>query len=99
MILGRVVGTVVSTHKEQRIEGSKFLLIEKVDVATMDGKGEYVVAMDTVGAGSGEIVFYAAGSSSRMTTLTEGKPCDSAIIAIVDSIDLTGKLVYSKGRL
>jgi microcompartment protein CcmK/EutM len=98
MLLARVMGTVVSTRKEQRIEGIKFLLLEKVDAATMQGKKDYVVAMDSVGAGLGEIVFYAAGSSSRMTAVTDGKPSDAAIIAIVDSIDVEGKLVYQKDR-
>jgi microcompartment protein CcmK/EutM len=98
MLLARVMGTVVSTRKEQRIEGIKFLLLEKVDAATMEGKKDYVVAMDSVGAGLGEIVFYAAGSSSRMTAVTDGKPSDAAIIAIVDSIDVEGKLVYQKDR-
>ncbi len=96
MLLARVKGTVVSTRKEPRIEGIKFLLVEKIDAATMKGSGDYLVAMDSVGAGPGEIVFYAAGSSSRMTTVTDGKPSDAAIIAIVDSIELEGTLVYQK---
>jgi microcompartment protein CcmK/EutM len=98
MQLARVAGTVVSTRKEQRIEGIKFLLLEKIDGATMEGKKDYVVAMDSVGAGVGEVVFYASGSSSRMTTVTDGKPSDAAIIAIVDSVDLMGELVYQKDR-
>jgi microcompartment protein CcmK/EutM len=98
MQLARVTGTVVSTRKEQRIEGIKFLLLEKIDAATLEGKREYVVAMDSVGAGIGEVVFYASGSSSRMTAVTDGKPSDAAIIAIVDSIDLKGELVYQKDR-
>jgi microcompartment protein CcmK/EutM len=98
MQLARVTGTVVSTRKEQRIEGIKFLLLEKIDAATMEGKKDYVVAMDSVGAGIGEVVFYASGSSSRMTTITDGKPSDAAIIAIVDAIDLKGELVYQKDR-
>ncbi len=98
MLLARVTGTVVSTRKEQRIEGIKFLLLEKIDAATMQGKKDYVVAMDAVGAGIGEVVFYASGSSSRMTTVTEGKPSDAAIIAIVDSIDVKGEMVYQKDR-
>jgi microcompartment protein CcmK/EutM len=96
MQLARVSGTVVSTRKEQRIEGIKFL--EKIDAATMEGKKDYVVAMDSVGAGIGEVVFYASGSSSRMTTVTDGKPSDAAIIAIVDAIDVKGELVYQKDR-
>jgi microcompartment protein CcmK/EutM len=96
MQLARVTGTVVSTRKEQRIEGIKFLLLEKIDAATLEGKKDYVVAMDSVGAGIGEVVFYASGSSSRMTTVTDGKPSDAAIIAIVDSIDVKGEFVYQK---
>jgi microcompartment protein CcmK/EutM len=98
MILARVVGNVVSTNKEPKIEGIKFLLLEKVDPQTMKGKNDYVVAMDSVGAGVGEVVFFAAGSSSRMTRVTEGKPSDATITAIVDNIDLNGKLVYQKER-
>jgi len=96
LILARVVGTVVSTRKEEKIEGIKFLLLEKIDPSTMEGKGNYVVAMDCVGAGKGEIVFYVTGSSSRMTEVTQGKPSDAAIVAIVDEIELEGKLVYQK---
>jgi microcompartment protein CcmK/EutM len=98
MLLARVAGTVVSTRKEQRIEGIKFLLLEKLDAATMQGKKDYVVAMDSVGAGIGEVVFYASGSSSRMTAVTEGKPSDAAIVAIVDSVDLRGQTVYRKDQ-
>jgi len=98
MILAKVVGTVVSTRKEPRIEGIKFLLLEKIDPSNMQGKSDYLVAMDSVGAGSGEIVFYAAGSSSRMTTTTEGKPSDATIISIVDSIDVNGEYVYRKDK-
>jgi microcompartment protein CcmK/EutM len=96
MLLARVIGTVVSTRKEPRIEGIKFLLLEKLDPATMAGKKDYVVAMDTVGAGLGEVVFYVAGSSARMTAVTDGKPSDAAITAIVDTVELGGKPVYQK---
>ena len=58
MVLARVAGTVVSTAKEPRIEGIKLLLLEKIDVNTMKGKNDFVVAMDAVGAGDGEIVFF-----------------------------------------
>ena len=98
MQLARVTGTVVSTRKEQRIEGIKFLLLEKIDAVTMEGKKDYVVAMDSVGAGTGEVVFYASGSSSRMTTVTDVKPSDASVIAIVDAIDVKGELVYQKDR-
>jgi microcompartment protein CcmK/EutM len=96
MILARVVGTVVSTRKEEKIKGIKFLLLEKIDPVTLQGKGDYLVAMDCVGAGKGEIVFYVSGSSARMTAITEGKPSDAAIVASVDEIEVDGKVVYQK---
>jgi len=98
MVLARVVGTVVSSHKSQKIEGIKFLLLEKIDPVTMKGKGDFVVSMDSVGAGTGEIVFYVSGSSARYTDVTEGKPSDSAIIAIVDHIEKDGVFTYEKNR-
>ncbi|MBI9108083.1 MAG: EutN/CcmL family microcompartment protein [Spirochaetales bacterium] len=97
MVLSKVVGTVVSTMKEPRLEGMKFLLLEKIEPATMKGKQDYVVAMDAVGAGYGEIVFYVSGSSSRQTDVTSGKPSDATIIAIVDNLEFEGELVYVKG--
>ncbi|MBD3307327.1 ethanolamine utilization protein EutN [candidate division KSB3 bacterium] len=96
MLLARVVGTVVSTHKTPKIEGIKFLLLENLDPATMQGKHSYVVAMDAVGAGMGEVVFYVSGSSARMTEVTQGKPADASIVAIVDNIEKDGQYVYQK---
>jgi microcompartment protein CcmK/EutM len=98
MVLAKVVGTVVSSHKAQKIEGIKFLLLEKIDPVTMKGKGDFVVSMDSVGAGVGEIVFYVSGSSARYTDVTEGRPSDSAIIAIVDYIEKDGVYTYEKNR-
>ena len=98
MILGKVVGTVVSTRKEPKIAGIKFLLVEKINPETMKGKGDFLVAMDAVGAGPGEIVFYVAGSSSRMTAVTDGRPADATITAIVDTIEIEGKPVYEKDK-
>ena len=96
MLLGRVIGTVVSTRKEPRTEGVRFLLVERLDPPTMAGKKDYVVAMDTVGAGFGEVVFYVAGSSARLTAVTDGRPSDAAITAIVDTVELEGRTVYQK---
>jgi microcompartment protein CcmK/EutM len=98
MILARVVGTVVSSHKAPKIEGISFLLLEKIDPVTMKGKNDFVVSMDSVGAGIGEIVFYVSGSSARFTNVTEGKPSDSAIIAIVDNIEKDGVYTYQKNK-
>ena len=96
MLLARVKGSVVSTHKAEKIQGIKLLLLESLDPTTMKGRGSYVVAMDAVGAGIGEIVFYVTGSSARQTAVTEGKPTDASIIAIVDNIEIGGEYVYQK---
>jgi len=96
MVLGKVVGTVVSDSKVPALEGVRFLLVEKLDAATMQGKKDYVVAMDSVGAGPEEVVFYVSGSSARLTPVTEGKPADATITAIVDAVDVDGKSVYRK---
>ena len=83
MILAQVIGTVVSTRKEQSLSGLKFLLVRNVD---MEGKpsGATVVAADAVGAGPGEMVLYASGSSARQTVATDKRPVDAVIMAIVD---------------
>jgi len=96
MILARVIGTVVSSRKAEKMEGIKFLLLEKIDPVTLKGKNDFVVSMDSVGAGPGEIVFYVSGSSARFTSVTEGKPTDSSIIAIVDFIEKDGVYTYRK---
>jgi microcompartment protein CcmK/EutM len=96
MTLGRVAGTVVSTNKEPRIEGIRFLLVEKVSYADMKGTGDYLVAMDAVGAGPGEVVLVVSGSSSRLTEITRDRPADATITAIVDNVELEGSTVYRK---
>jgi len=96
MVLARVVGTVISTQKSPKMEGIKFLLVEKIDPVTLKGNNDFVVSMDTVGAGIGEIVFYASGSGARQTTMTQGMPTDSSIVAIVDSIEKDGDFTFQK---
>lgn len=98
MVLARVRGTVVSTHKSEGMEGLSLLLVEKVDPVTMKGKGDFVVAIDSVGAAPGEIVFFVTGSSARMTATTKGKPSDATIIAIVDAVEKDGAFTYQKGK-
>ena len=97
MVLGRVSGSVVSTHKEKLLEGVKLLVVEKIDPKTLKGSGDFVVAIDAVGAGDGEVVFYASGSSARMTDVTNGRPADATITAIVDAIEIGGETTYTKG--
>ncbi len=96
MVLARVKGTVVATHKSPSMEGMRLLLLEKIDAVSLAGKGDYVVGVDGVGANAGEIVFYVTGSSARMTDTTKGKPSDATIIAIVDAIEKDGAFVYQK---
>lgn len=96
MILAKVVGTVVSSHKSHQLEGIKLLLLEKIDPIAMKGKNDFVVAMDSVGAGVGEVVFYVSGSSARYTSVTDGKSTDATIIGIVDFIEKDGSYVYQK---
>ncbi len=95
MLLGRVVGTVVSTRKEPLLEGSRLLLVRGIDP---DGAATsaLVVAVDTVGAGPGEVVLYASGSSARQTEQTRDRPVDAVIMAIVDQVEVDGRLTYRK---
>jgi microcompartment protein CcmK/EutM len=95
MLLGKVVGTVVATRKEQEIEGLRLLLVRGLD---LEGKttSQVVVAVDAVGAGVGEVVLYASGSSARQTKVTKDRPVDATIMAIVDEIEVGGELKYVK---
>lgn len=95
MLMGKVIGTVVASQKDYRLQGLKLLVIEQVDPQA-NPTGSTVVAVDTVGAGFGEIVLCAAGSSARLTDVTEGKPVDTVIIAIVDTVEKEGTVTYQK---
>ena len=95
MLLGRVVGTVVSTNKEQELSGLKLLLVRGADVEG-NPSGGLVVAIDAVGAGVGEVVLYASGSSARQTKVTKDRPVDATIMAIVDVIEHEGRQTYTK---
>ena len=96
MQLARVIGSIVSTRKSERLEGLKLLVAVPIDMDTMQEKGSPFVTVDTVGAGEGEIVMWAGGSSSRQTEQTTGKPVDSAIIGIVDYLDIQGLRKFDK---
>jgi microcompartment protein CcmK/EutM len=95
MLLGRVTGTVVASRKEPLMEGWKLLVVRQLDVENNDTSG-YVVAVDSVGAGVGEVVLYATGSSARQTETTRDKPCDAVIMAIVDEWEIGGREVFRK---
>ena len=97
MLVGRVTGNVVSTNKCDSLRGAKLLIVQPVDLETLQMKDDYVICVDDVGAGEGEIVMWAGGSSSRQTDLTTNKPVDSSIIGIVDFVDILGERKYRKG--
>ena len=85
MTLGRVVGSIVATRKDPRLEGYTLLIVKPV---APDGKDEggYLIAVDTVGAGNRELVFTVAGSSARMASGCKDKPVDCVIVGIVDGL-------------
>ena len=85
MILGKVVGTVWATRKDDQLVGMKLQIVQQVDLEYRL-QTHFVVAVDSVGAGVGEIVLVAQGSSARQTALTHNKPVDAVITAIVDKL-------------
>ena len=95
MLLGRVAGTVVASRKEPLMEGWKLLVVRQLDTDNHE-VGGYVVAVDAVGAGVGEVVLYATGSSARQTEVTRDRPCDAVIMAIVDTWEVGGREVFRK---
>jgi microcompartment protein CcmK/EutM len=95
MTLGKVVGTVVATRKEQTLEGLRFMLVRHVDAEGKD-TGGFVVAADAVGAGPGEMVLVASGSSARQTQATNNRPVDAVIMAIVDTWEVGRETKYKK---
>ena len=100
MKLGKVVGTVVSTRKDEKLEGLRLYLVQDLSL-DMKGKDAFVVAADAMGAGVGEVVLYASGSSARQTKATDSRPVDAVIMAIVDTVVVNGgvaggKVLYDK---
>jgi len=85
MLLARVVGTVVATRKDERLLGKKLLVCRPVNPEG-EAEGPYFVAVDTVGAGSHEMVLVVSGSSARMAANFKESPVDSAIVGIVDEV-------------
>ncbi len=95
MFLGKVVGTLVSTQKEPSLDGLKFLVVRRLTIDGEDTAG-YAVAADAVGAGVGEVVMIASGSSARQTVMTDRRPCDAVVMAIVDTWEVGGDVKYQK---
>ncbi len=95
MLIGKVVGTLVASRKEEKLEGMKFLVLRQVGVEAQLGSG-YVVAVDAVGAGLDEYVLYASGSSARQTVITDKRPVDAVVMAIIDQWEVGGDVKYRK---
>ncbi len=88
MFLGKVIGTVWATRKDEELVGMKFQLVKHIGL-DYKLKDTFVVAVDTVQAGVGDVVLVCSGSSSRQTALTKNKPVDAVIMAVVDKLDIT----------
>ena len=97
MKLAKVLGTLVATQKEAKLEGFRFLMLGEWGPDNKPAGGS-VVAVDAVGAGVGEMVLFASGSSARQTAATDNKPVDAVVMAIVDSWEIGGKEKYRKGE-
>jgi microcompartment protein CcmK/EutM len=85
MLLGRVIGTVWATRKDDKLEGMKFLVVREVDLEYKP-QPRFVVAVDTVQAGVGEVVLVCQGSSARQTKVTEKRPVDAVVMAVVENL-------------
>ena len=95
MLLGKVVGTLVATRKEPSLDGLRFMVVRRLNIDNQEADG-YVIASDAVGAGIGEVILYATGSSARQTKLTHERPNDAVIMAIVDTWEVNGEVKYVK---
>jgi ethanolamine utilization protein EutN len=95
MTLGRVVGTIVATRKDPRLEGSKLLIVRQVSPEGKDEAG-YVIAIDTVQAGEGGLVLLVSGSSARLAEGCKEKPVDASIVGIIDEVSLNSSHVTAK---
>lgn len=95
MLFARVVGNVVCTRKDDKLVGTKLLMVQPVGLDDKP-RGGALVSVDAVGAGTGELVLLVQGSSARQTTKTENTPVDCTVFAIVDTIEKDGKIVFKK---
>lgn len=97
MELARVEGTIVSTAKAEKLHGYKLLLLNLIN-PDMKPTGNFVVAVDAVGAGDGEVVIVCRGSSARQAEKLTNVPTDASIIGIVDSVTFKGDTVFQKSK-
>jgi microcompartment protein CcmK/EutM len=95
MLIAKVIGTTVSTIKDEQLTGFKLLIVQQTD-ETGATFGKPYVAVDTVNAGVGDLVLTAHGSSARQTAMTHNRPVDAVIMAMIDSLEVDGKLTFQK---
>ena len=96
MLIATIIGTTVSTIKDEKLTGRKLLILRQTD-ETGAAAGKPYVAVDTLDAGIGDLVLTAHGSSGRQTSLTQNSPVDAVIMAVIDHLEVGGKVVYRKG--
>jgi len=95
MLIARVIGTAISTMKDEKLEGRKLLLLQQTDEFGQPS-GKPFVAVDSVDAGAGDLVLTASGSSARQTTITKDRPVDTVVMAVIDSLEVAGKVTFRK---
>ena len=95
MLIARVIGTTVSTVKDEKLTGRKLLIVRQTDEHG-EAVGKPFVAVDTVDAGVGDLVLTAAGSSARQTAITKGTPVDTVIMAMIDTLEVDGVVTFRK---
>ncbi len=95
MQIARVIGSTVSTIKDEKLTGRKLLIVREADESG-NPVGKPYVAVDTVDAGTGDLVLVAAGSSARQTSLTRESPVDAVIMAVIDSLEVNGTVTFRK---
>lgn len=98
MMVGRVTGSVVSTNKAVSLMGVKMLIVQPVELDTLKMKDDYVICVDDVGAGEGDLVFCAYGSSARQSDTSKKFASDYTVYGVVDSIDMRGTRTYDKAK-
>ena len=95
MLIAKVIGTTVSTIKDEKLHARKLLIVRQTDEAGAF-TGKPFVAVDTVDAGVGDLVLTCSGSSARQTNITKDTPVDAVIMAVIDSLEVGGKSTFRK---
>lgn len=98
MMVGRVTGTVVSTNRVSKLRGAKMLIVQPVALDTLEMQDDYIVCVDDIGAGLGDLVFCVYGSSSHQSDTIKDVATDYTIFGIIDSMTLRGQKTYDKAE-